>query len=114
MCPNIFLYNFSDLISCTWSSILNYFWYAYAKIHLINTIKDELPATFVSLEIIVYPAILGVNLSYRYDISAEVHMQVHYKTSVTWVLNYILECNIPKNNTFVNYVNSSARVYPQT
>jgi hypothetical protein len=29
---------------------------------LINTIKDELPMTFVSLRIIVYPAILGVNL----------------------------------------------------
>jgi hypothetical protein len=30
--------------------------------NLITTIKDELPTTFVSLEIIVYPTILGINL----------------------------------------------------
>jgi hypothetical protein len=39
-----------------------------------NTIKDELPAVFVSLRITVYPAILGVNLPGRIEISREVHM----------------------------------------
>jgi hypothetical protein len=33
----------------------------------INTIKDELQAIFVSLRIIVYPTILGVNLPDRLD-----------------------------------------------
>jgi hypothetical protein len=33
----------------------------------INTINGELPATFVSLRIIVYPAILCVNLTGRLD-----------------------------------------------
>jgi hypothetical protein len=36
-------------------------------IFLINTIKDELAATIVSLKIIVYPAILDVNLPGRLD-----------------------------------------------
>jgi hypothetical protein len=40
----------------------------------INTIKDELPTTIVSLRIIVYPAILCVNLPGRIDISGEVHV----------------------------------------
>jgi hypothetical protein len=31
---------------------------------LINTIKNELPMTFVSLGVIVYPAIIAVNLSW--------------------------------------------------
>jgi hypothetical protein len=31
----------------------------------INTIKDELPATFVSLRIIVYPAIIDADLPFR-------------------------------------------------
>jgi hypothetical protein len=42
--------------------------------HFINTIKNELPATFVSLQIIVYPTILGVNLLYQFEISGEVHL----------------------------------------
>jgi hypothetical protein len=50
---------------------------------LINTIKDELHATFVSLGIIVYPAILGINLPCQSEILAEVHLQVRYKASVT-------------------------------
>jgi Flp pilus assembly pilin Flp len=39
--------------------------------------------TFVSLRIIVYPAILGVNLSDRFEISGEAHLQVRYKPSIT-------------------------------
>jgi hypothetical protein len=31
----------------------------------INTIKDELPATFVSLRIIVYPAIIDADLPFQ-------------------------------------------------
>jgi hypothetical protein len=50
---------------------------------LINTIKDELLATFVSLRIIVYPAILYVNLPGRFEISGEVHLQVCYKPNNT-------------------------------
>jgi Flp pilus assembly pilin Flp len=49
----------------------------------INTIKYVLLVTFVSLEIIVYPTILGGNLLGRFEISVEVHLQVHYKPSVT-------------------------------
>jgi hypothetical protein len=30
----------------------------------MNTIKDEFPATFVSLRMIVYPAILGADLRF--------------------------------------------------
>jgi hypothetical protein len=37
----------------------------------------------VLLRIIVYPAILVVNLPYRFEISAEVHLQVHYKARIT-------------------------------
>jgi hypothetical protein len=70
--------------------------------------------TFVSLRIIVYPVILNVNLPCWFEILAEVHLQVRYKASVTWVLNYVLEYNAHKNNTFLTYVNSSAHVYPQT
>jgi hypothetical protein len=44
----------------------------------INTIKDELFATFVSLEIMVYTAILGIDLYGRFKISVEVHLQVRY------------------------------------
>jgi hypothetical protein len=33
-------------------------------ITLINTIKDEFPATFVSLKIIMYPAILSADLPF--------------------------------------------------
>jgi hypothetical protein len=50
---------------------------------LINTIKDELPMTFVSFRIIVYLAILGVNLPGRIENLGEVHLQVHYKPNVT-------------------------------
>jgi hypothetical protein len=53
----------------------------------INTTKDELPVTFVSLRIIVYPAILGVHLPSWIEILGEVHLQAHYKPNVTWVLN---------------------------
>jgi hypothetical protein len=53
----------------------------------INTIKDELHAAFVSLKITIYLAILGVNVRGRFKISGEVHLQVRYKPSVTWVLN---------------------------
>jgi hypothetical protein len=50
---------------------------------IINTIKDELCATFMSLGIIVYLAILGIDLHGQFEISGEVHLQVHYKASVT-------------------------------
>jgi hypothetical protein len=53
------------------------------KKNLINTIKNELSATFVSFEIIVYLAILDINLSCRFEFSAEVHLQVRYKVSIT-------------------------------
>jgi hypothetical protein len=46
-----------------------------------------LSATFVSLGIIVYLAILGVNLRDQFEISGEVYLQVCYKPSVTLVLN---------------------------
>jgi predicted cobalt transporter CbtA len=49
----------------------------------LNSIKDKLPVTIVSLRIIVYPAILGVNLPDRFKISGEVHLQVRFKPSVT-------------------------------
>jgi hypothetical protein len=49
----------------------------------INTIKDELLVTFISLRIIMYSAILGVYLPFLFEISGEVHLQVHYKVSVT-------------------------------
>jgi hypothetical protein len=49
----------------------------------INTIKDELPLIFVSFRIIVYPAILRVNLPGRIEILGNVHLQVRYKPSVT-------------------------------
>jgi hypothetical protein len=39
----------------------------------INT-KDELPTAFVFLGIIVYPAILGINLPCRFEILVEVHL----------------------------------------
>jgi hypothetical protein len=52
---------------------------------LINTIIDELHVTFVSLRLIVYPAILGAYLPFWFKISGEVHLQVHYKAGVTWV-----------------------------
>jgi hypothetical protein len=35
---------------------------------LINIIKDELSVTFVSLGIIIYPTILGVNLHFSFEI----------------------------------------------
>jgi hypothetical protein len=54
---------------------------------IINTIKAEPPVIFVSLGIIVYPAILGVNLPDQFEISVEIHLQVRYKPSVTWVMN---------------------------
>jgi hypothetical protein len=79
-----------------------------------NTIKYELPTTFVSLIIIMYSVILGANLPCWYDILAEVHLQGHYKVSVTWVFNYVLECNTPKNNIFLTYINSSVHMFPQT
>jgi TATA-binding protein-associated factor Taf7 len=63
---------------------------------------------FVSLRIIAYSAILAINLPCRFEISREVHLQVRYKASVTSVLNYVLECNIPKNNAFLTHVKSSA------
>jgi hypothetical protein len=69
---------------------------------------------FVSLIIIVYTAILGINLPCWFKISAEVHMQVRYKASVSWVLKYVLKCNVHKNNTFLTYVKSNAHVYPQS
>jgi hypothetical protein len=53
-----------------------------SRYHIINTIKDELPVTFASLRIMVYPAILGVDLHGRFHISGEVHLQVRYKASV--------------------------------
>jgi hypothetical protein len=77
----------------------------------INTIKDELHVTFVSLGIIVYPVIYMAD---RFKISGEVHLQVCYKANVTWVLNYVLECNAPKNITFLTHVEVSTRVYLQT
>jgi hypothetical protein len=61
--------------------------------------------TFVSLISIVYPAILAINLPGRIEILGEVHLQVRYKPSVTWVLNKVLECNSPTNNTFLTHVN---------
>jgi hypothetical protein len=61
--------------------------------------------TFVSLISIVYPAILAINLPGRIEILGEVHLQVRYKPSVTWVLNKVLECNAPTNNTFLTHVN---------
>jgi hypothetical protein len=79
----------------------------------INTIKNELPTTFLSLGIMVYLAILGVDLHDQFKISGEVHLQVRYKASVTWVLNYVLECNTPKNISFLTHVEATARVYPQ-
>jgi hypothetical protein len=72
-----------------------------------NTIKNELHATLVSLGIIAYPAILVVNLPCRFEIYGEVYLQVRYKASVTWVLNYVLKCNAAKNNTFLTDVKSS-------
>jgi hypothetical protein len=48
----------------------------------------------------VYPAILGANLPSWFKIWVEGHLQVRYNDSVTWVLNYVLKCNAPKNNTF--------------
>jgi hypothetical protein len=38
--------------------------------------------TFVSLEIIIYSAILGVNLPGRFKISRDVHLQMRYKSTV--------------------------------
>jgi hypothetical protein len=49
--------------------------------------KDELSVTFVSLKIIVYLIILGVNLSSWFEILGEVNLQVRYKPSVIWGLN---------------------------
>jgi hypothetical protein len=48
-----------------------------------NTIKDELPTTYVSLRIILYTAILDGDLPFRFEIWVEVHLQVRYKASVT-------------------------------
>jgi hypothetical protein len=73
----------------------------YSGGYLINTIKNELLATFVSLRNIMYPTILCVNLPHGLSFQGEVHLQVHYKGSVILVLNYVLECNGPKNNTFL-------------
>jgi hypothetical protein len=42
--------------------------------HIINTLKNELSVTFVSLGIIMYPAILGVNLPCRFEFSGKVHL----------------------------------------
>jgi hypothetical protein len=68
---------------------------------------------FVLLKIIAYPTIIDVNLPYQFEISGEVYMQMCYKVSVTSVLNYILKCNSPKNNTFLTHVKSNACVYSQ-
>jgi hypothetical protein len=53
------------------------------SLYIINTIKNELFVIFVTLEIVVYLAILCVNLLVRFKISGEVHLQVRYKHSVT-------------------------------
>jgi hypothetical protein len=70
--------------------------------------------TFVSLRISVYLAILGINLPCRFEILAEVHLQVHYKANIIWVLNYVLEYNAHKNNTFLTHIKSNTRVYQPT
>jgi hypothetical protein len=67
-----------------YSSSLHIFYVLFqSNMDIINTIKDELCATFVSLGIIVYLAILGIDLHGQFEISGEVHLQVHYKASVT-------------------------------
>jgi hypothetical protein len=66
---------------------------------------------FVSLDIAYYK---GVNLTDWFKIWGEAHLQVHYKASVTWVMNNVLECNVRKNNSFLTNVKSNAHVYPQT
>jgi hypothetical protein len=80
---------------------------------VINTIKNELFVIFVPLSIIVYPVILNINPLCRFDILVKVHLQVCYKASVIWILNYVLKYNGHKNNTFLTYVKCNVRVYPQ-
>jgi hypothetical protein len=55
----------------------------YSGGYLINTIKNELLATFVLLRNIMYPTILCISLPCGLSFQGEVHLQVHYKGSAT-------------------------------
>jgi hypothetical protein len=58
---------------------------------LINTIKKELPATFVPLKIIVYLIILAVNLPCRIDDSYSCYQSS--SVSLEWLSNHVSECS---------------------
>jgi hypothetical protein len=55
--------------------------FPFLQCYSINTIKDELLMTFLSLKIIVYPAILDVYL-FRFEISSKVQPLMCYQANI--------------------------------
>jgi hypothetical protein len=59
---------------------------------LINIIKDELRVTLVTLGIIVYPAILDVNLSCRFADSYPCYQSS--SVALEWLSSHVFECSV--------------------
>jgi hypothetical protein len=59
---------------------------------LINIIKDELPANLVPLRIIVYPAILEINLPCRFADSYPCYQSS--SVDLEWLSSHVSECSV--------------------
>jgi hypothetical protein len=59
---------------------------------LINTIKDELHMTLVTLGIIVYPAILDVNLPCRFTDSYPCYQSS--SVALEWLSSHVFKCSV--------------------